>query len=91
MLRVKHSAILRDVILVRTPPLALVEALSAHLVGASSATKALRAWCEEHDLAEGEIVTRQHGQDTRPGLELSEADNWFVPRRLSASLRDALQ
>ena len=43
--------------------------------GASSATKALRAWCEEHDLAEGEIVRgsmgRIHGRaSSSPRLQL---------------------
>ena len=38
----------------------LVRALSARLLASSSATAALRTWCEEHGLAAGEIKAVRH-------------------------------
>ena len=48
---------------------ALTQALSAHLLAASSATNALHAWCEARGLAEGSIVARLHFQDQAPTLD----------------------
>lgn len=53
---------------------AMALALNARLLSASSATDALRAWCEEHGLAEGEVVARLHARDAAPhvGAEVHE-------------------
>src|SRR4051794_531317 len=47
---------------------ALTQALSAHLLAASSATHALYTWCEARGLGEGNIVARLHLQDQAPTL-----------------------
>ena len=68
---------------------ALIADLSARLLAATSATEALRSWCDAHGLGEGEIVARRHAESpaSRPDDEVvarlgAEADAPVRHRRV---------
>ncbi len=97
----------------------LIEALSARLLGADSATAVLEAWCAERRLAAEPFLAarRVEGPDLVPspaqlgrlalptadrvryrrvrlgcgGHILSEAENWYVPERLTPEMNRLLE
>jgi chorismate-pyruvate lyase len=108
-----------DTPLGRTQALAVIETLNAELLGSSSATATLEAWCGEHHMASPArlVAERMRGED-KPvtdeqrrllqvgadervkyrrvrlscgGRVLSEADNWYVPGRLTGEMNRLLE
>jgi chorismate-pyruvate lyase len=108
-----------DTPLGRTQALAVIETLNAELLGSSSATATLEAWCGEHHMASPPRLTavRLRGvekpvtDEQRRVLQvgpgdavryrrvrlacgdhvLSEADNWYVPGRLTPAMNRLLE
>ncbi|KQO59853.1 MULTISPECIES: hypothetical protein [unclassified Methylobacterium] len=93
---------------------ALIETLSARLLGGDSATSVLEGWCRERrlassanlvatrvvgperqpspvqgqrlDLSDGEVVRYRHVRLSWGGHVLSQAENWYVPARLTRKM-----
>jgi chorismate-pyruvate lyase len=108
-----------DTPLGRVEALAIVETLNAQLLGSSSATATLEAWCGEHHMASparlvaelvrgadkpvtdeqrrvlqvaaAETVKYRRVRLACGGHVLSEADNWYVPGRLTAEMNRLLE
>jgi hypothetical protein len=108
-----------DTPLGRVEALAVVETLNAQLLGSSSATATLEAWCGDHHMASparlvaelvrgadkpvtdeqrrvlqveaGEAVKYRRVRLACGGHVLSEADNWYVPGRLTAEMNRLLE
>jgi chorismate-pyruvate lyase len=109
----------RDTFESRVEILALLQSINGEILGSSSATKTLEAWCGEHHMADvAKIVAIQVGGvrkeptpeqlqrlDVRDAAEvkyrrvelrcgahvLSEADNWYVPARLTPEMNALLE
>ena len=108
-----------DTPLGRVEALAVVETLNAQLLGSSSATATLEAWCGTHHMASparlvaelvrgaDKPVTDEERQVLQVGAGeavkyrrvrlacgshvLSEADNWYVPSRLTPEMNRLLE
>ncbi|HEY4252965.1 MAG TPA: hypothetical protein VGM87_17275 [Roseomonas sp.] len=100
-----------------SPPASL-DALSARLLAARSATRTLEAWCAEHRIGDGAVRARVAKMETplppdaetlallrpepgealhhrrvvlaRGAVALTEAENWYLPQRLTPAMRHAL-
>jgi len=96
----------KDSFLARLEALALLQTLNADLLSHDSATLTLEHWCEVHRLASSPriVAERVTGLDKIPTPEqryrrvrlrcgavvLSEADNWYVPGRLTPQMNAQL-
>jgi hypothetical protein len=108
-----------DTPLGRTQALAVIETLNAELLGSSSATATLEAWCSDHHMASpprltaelvrgvdkpvtdeqrrvlqvgpGEMVRYRRVRLACGEHVLSQADNWYVPGRLTAAMNRVLE
>jgi chorismate-pyruvate lyase len=108
----------RDTFQSRVEILALLQSLNAEILGSSSATRTLEAWCGDHRMADDPKIVAQRVADSRkePSAEqlqrlnvrdasevqyrrvqlrcgahvLSEADNWYVPGRLTPEMNALL-
>jgi len=92
-----------DTYVARLEVLALLQSLNANLLSHESATQTLTDWCAAHHLSTAGKITAQRVKD-EPGTPiryrrvrlacgervLSEADNWYLPGRLTPEMNRLL-